>query len=184
MHALTAAHKSLPIPTYARVTHLGNGRSIVVRINDRGPFVDGRFIDLSYAAAVELDMIDSGIAPVEVIALPPYQYLPGFEPDQSVRQLATAEATATPKAVSVAAAPSVSSINATAFYLQVGAFVQPHNAKLLRTRLADLVEHAIHVHDDELYRVRIGPLADPSEALRLKGRLVELGVDAHMVVLE
>jgi rare lipoprotein A len=83
MYAITAAHTSLPIPTYARVTNLGNRRTIVVRINDRGPFVDDRVIDLSYAAADKLDMLEQGTAPVEVVALPPYQYLPGFEPKPS-----------------------------------------------------------------------------------------------------
>ena len=76
MFELTAAHKSLPIPTYARVTHLDNGRSIVVKINDRGPFVGQRIIDLSYAAAARLDMLDQGTARVEVTALTPYQFLP------------------------------------------------------------------------------------------------------------
>ena len=76
MFELTAAHKSLPIPTYARVTHLDNGRSIVVKINDRGPFVGERIIDLSYAAAARLDMLDQGTARVEVTALAPYQFLP------------------------------------------------------------------------------------------------------------
>ncbi len=78
MFELTAAHKSLPIPTYARVTHLDNGRSIVVKINDRGPFVGERIIDLSYAAAARLDMLDQGTARVEVVALAPYQFLPAL----------------------------------------------------------------------------------------------------------
>ena len=76
MFELTAAHKSLPLPTYARVTNLDNGRSIVVKINDRGPFVGERIIDLSYAAAARLDMLDHGTARVEVAALEPYQFLP------------------------------------------------------------------------------------------------------------
>lgn len=92
MYAMTAAHKSLPIPTYARVTHQGNGRSIIVKINDRGPFVGDRIIDLSYAAATKLDMIDSGTAPVEVVALPPYQYLADYQPpQQDTQRLASAE---------------------------------------------------------------------------------------------
>jgi len=78
MFELTAAHKSLPIPTYARVTHLENGRSIVVKVNDRGPFVGERIIDLSYAAAARLDMLDQGTARVEVVALAPYQFLPAL----------------------------------------------------------------------------------------------------------
>lgn len=69
MHALTAAHPTLPLPTYAEVTHLRNGRQVVVRINDRGPFAKNRLIDLSYAAAQALDMVEAGTAPVEVRAL-------------------------------------------------------------------------------------------------------------------
>lgn len=76
MFELSAAHKSLPIPTYAQVTNLENGRSVVVKINDRGPFVGERIIDLSYAAAARLDMLDQGTARVEIIALAPYQFLP------------------------------------------------------------------------------------------------------------
>ena len=75
MHLITAAHKSLPIPTYVRVTRLDNGRSIIVKINDRGPFIDKRIIDLSYAAADKLDMVEAGTIPVEVVALAPYQQL-------------------------------------------------------------------------------------------------------------
>jgi rare lipoprotein A len=63
-HELTAAHKQLPFNTVVRVTNLSNGKTVKVRINDRGPFVDGRTIDLSYAAAVELDMISTGTAPI------------------------------------------------------------------------------------------------------------------------
>lgn len=76
MFDLTAAHKSLPIPTYARVTNLENGRSIVVKVNDRGPFIGERIIDLSYAAAARLEMLEQGTTRVEVAALEPYQYLP------------------------------------------------------------------------------------------------------------
>lgn len=69
MYAMTAAHKTLPLPTYVRVTNLNNDRSIIVRVNDRGPFAKGRIIDLSYVAAKKLDMIKTGTAPVEVVAL-------------------------------------------------------------------------------------------------------------------
>ncbi|MFB1030889.1 MAG: septal ring lytic transglycosylase RlpA family protein, partial [Thauera sp.] len=75
MYAMTAAHPTLPIPSYARVTNLGNGRSVVVRVNDRGPFLRGRVIDLSYAAAHKLGYINSGSAEVEV-----EQILPGEAP--------------------------------------------------------------------------------------------------------
>jgi rare lipoprotein A len=71
MFAMTAAHKTLPLPTYVRVRHLGNGRTVVVKVNDRGPFHQGRIIDLSYAAAARLDILDHGSAEVEVEALDP-----------------------------------------------------------------------------------------------------------------
>src|SRR5690606_4605456 len=71
MYAFTAAHKTLPLPSFARVTNLDNGRSVVVRVNDRGPFHDGRVIDLSYAAAVKLDIVTRGTGRVEVRALSP-----------------------------------------------------------------------------------------------------------------
>jgi len=76
MYALTGAHRTLPIPTYVRVTNLANGRSVVVRVNDRGPFrdPDSRIIDLSYAAALRLDMVRDGTANVRVQALEPWQY--------------------------------------------------------------------------------------------------------------
>lgn len=68
MFAMTAAHKTLPLPSYVRVTNLRNGRTVVVRVNDRGPFLNHRLIDLSYAAAAKLGMLGSGTAPVEVVA--------------------------------------------------------------------------------------------------------------------
>lgn len=76
MNALTGAHRTLPIPTYVRVTNLANGRSVVVRVNDRGPFrdPDTRIIDVSYAAALRLDMVRDGTANVRVQALEPWQY--------------------------------------------------------------------------------------------------------------
>jgi len=75
MYALTAAHRTLPIPTYVRVTNLANGRSLVVRVNDRGPFSDpdSRLIDLSYAAAQQLDMVGEGTANVRIEAIEPWQ---------------------------------------------------------------------------------------------------------------
>lgn len=71
MHRLTAAHRALPLGTRVRVTNLRNGRSVDVRINDRGPFVAGRIIDLSRAAAAALDGLDAGVFPVDVVVLPP-----------------------------------------------------------------------------------------------------------------
>lgn len=76
MYKLTAAHRTLPLPSFVRVTNLANGRSVVVRVNDRGPFADtdDRIIDLSYAAALRLDMVGTGTAQVRVEAIEPWQY--------------------------------------------------------------------------------------------------------------
>lgn len=157
MFAMTAAHKTLPLPCYARVTNLANGRSVVVRINDRGPFVANRIIDLSYTAALKLDMIRNGTAFVQVEALSP-----GAPALQAALPVSTAAASAAnvglssvPAAAptSQAAAPTlqtappasapepaaasapiaaVASATATAaphFYVQVGAFARPENAQ-------------------------------------------------------
>ncbi len=86
MYELTAAHKSLPLPTYVRVTNLENGLSTVVKVTDRGPFVSGRIIDLSYAAALRLDMLEQGTALVEVAALEPYQHLPELATRRAVER--------------------------------------------------------------------------------------------------
>ena len=160
MYAMTAAHKTLPLPTYVRVTHLGNGRSIVVRVNDRGPFVGERIIDLSYAAAIRLGMHVDGTALVEVEAL-----LPG-EPTRTV----AAAAPATPRAL----------------WLQAGAFSERRNAERLR---ADLAGHGIGnvaIHEDPasgrtLYRVRVGPYTDAAGVEEMLGRLRSLSIhDAHL----
>ncbi|WP_407352909.1 septal ring lytic transglycosylase RlpA family protein [Luteimonas sp. R10] len=100
MYAFTAAHKSLPLPSFARVTNLDNGRSVVVRVNDRGPFHEGRVIDLSWAAAVKLDMHRAGTAPVEVRAL---------SPGENARHAPEAVATAAPTPAEAAAPPAAAS---------------------------------------------------------------------------
>ncbi|RUM88170.1 MAG: septal ring lytic transglycosylase RlpA family lipoprotein [Thermodesulfatator sp.] len=113
MYAFTAAHKTLPLGTYVLVTNLKNGRRVVVRINDRGPFVPGRIIDLSYAAARALDMIQDGVVPVRLTVLAPAQ--PG------------------PQGLVFAHIPNLKKGE---YYLQVGAFRRYANAVRLRERLA------------------------------------------------
>ena len=77
MYRMTAAHKTLPLPTYVRVTNLENGRSVVLRVNDRGPFIEGRIIDVSFVAAQKLGLVGTGTARVEVEALDPPARDPG-----------------------------------------------------------------------------------------------------------
>lgn len=153
MYAMTAAHKTLPLPTYARVTNLRNGRSIVVRINDRGPFVANRLIDLSYTAAAKLDMLREGTTLVEVKAITPQ------EPDTLTR---TAQSP-----------PPV-------LYVQAGAFADERNAtKVLRRLHAAGLGSAFVATPlngrTPLYRVRVGPVSTVAEFDQLAARLSSLG---------
>jgi rare lipoprotein A len=160
MYAMTAAHKTLPLPAYVRVTNLQNGRSIVVRVNDRGPFVGNRIIDLSYTAAAKLDMLRHGTAMVEVRAIDP----------------------STPAAAVPAAAP------AGTLYVQAGAFADPANAQRLAEKLRGGGYGTVFVRDDQIagrrmYRVRIGPVPDVAEFDRVVGALAQAGInDAHLAL--
>jgi rare lipoprotein A len=165
MFAMTAAHKTLPLPCYARVTNLSNGRSAVVRINDRGPFVDNRIIDLSYSAARKLDMIRNGTAFVQVEVLTPAAPattagLPVAAPavaaasvgPSTVPAVTPAPATAAPAASGSSTAPPPESATAptppaptvatlptpvptSTFYIQVGAYARPENADITARKL-------------------------------------------------
>jgi rare lipoprotein A len=160
MYGMTAAHKTLPLPTYARVTNLANGRSVVVRINDRGPFVANRIIDLSYTAAAKLNMLRDGTAMVEVQALAP-----------GAPQV---------PAVTMAAATQ------TQLYVQTGAFADPANAEreLGRLQAAGLASAFVipPPAGSQLYRVRVGPVGSVAEFDALAARLAALGIpDARLV---
>jgi peptidoglycan lytic transglycosylase len=161
MYAMSAAHKTLPLPSYARVTNLRNGRSVVVRINDRGPFVANRLIDLSYTAAARLDMIRDGTTLVEVRAL-----TPGV-PDELTRS---------------AQSPPPS------LYVQAGAFADPQNAQRLLGRLQAAGLHGAFVASplegrSHLYRVRLGPVGSVAEFDALAARLAALGIaDARLAL--
>lgn len=169
MYAMTAAHKTLPLPTYARVTNLGNGKSVVVKINDRGPFHENRIIDLSYAAATKLDMLAKGTALVEVKAIsvgaPP-------SPDQV--------AESRPAPATLAKKPSL--------FVQVGAFADSANARRMKARLTleavkSVFIQTVSSNGRRLYRVRIGPLAGVDAVDRLTQRLNALGIKNAQVVI-
>ena len=166
MYAMTAAHKTLPLPTYARVTNLGNGKSIVVRINDRGPFVDNRLIDLSYAAANRLDMLRDGTSLVEVSAIDPVT-------SQTHQSDANHRSESTP----APAAP------AEQLYAQVGAFGEAANATRMRDRLLEngfpgvFISEVTKDSGQTLYRVRVGPVTTVDEYDALVQRLRELRVE-------
>lgn len=162
MNAMTGAHPTLPLPTWVQVTNLQNGRSVVVRLNDRGPFSNNRIIDLSRAAAEQLDMIRAGTAMVEV------------------RSLAGASAQASP-----IGAPPVT----TRFFAQAGAFADEDNAKRLAERLRDAGVGEVAISetgegDRRLWRVRVGPVAGIGEFDALIERLRQAGVESPRLVLD
>jgi len=188
MYALTAAHKSLPIPTWVEVTHLGNGSRVIVKVNDRGPFVDDRIIDLSYAAAEGLGMVRAGTAMVEVRAL-------GEPVGPAAVGSVTAELTEVVSpgfsiiSAAAAATPGIDDRPMQQVYAQVGAFSDRDNALRLVGTLKEGGYDAVFVLSDngsagELHRVRIGPLADLDEYDDLTERLASLGVNESRLIVE
>ncbi len=178
MYALTAAHKALPLPTYVRVRNLRNNKSVIVRVNDRGPFVANRIIDLSYSAALRLDMIKRGTILVEVIAI-------SFDKPPSPPPVARAPTEVKPDKTKVIVAEKTE----TDIYVQVGAFGDAENA---RRRFALLrsggVGNAFVLEDNSqspaLYRVRIGPITDVIQYDSLVARLQNLGIAETNLVIE
>jgi rare lipoprotein A len=182
MYAMTAAHPVLPVPSYARVTNLANGRSVVVRINDRGPFRPGRVIDLSYTAAWKLGYASNGSTQVEVEAVTPEQIAlrASRRTPDAARPVADAGADARPVAPAAAlaarpleevraASPAIPvAADASGVYLQLGAFSARENAENFRSRLngrLDWLDQAIEIlQRDGLFRLRLGPYRDRAEA--------------------
>jgi len=160
MFAMTAAHKTLPIPSYAKVTNLANGKSVVVRINDRGPFYSNRIIDLSYAAAARIGIAAKGSGRVEVERV--------FKPPagSTASHVPAAEALPTPAPPSVET-PLVSQEGA-AIWLQLGAFSSEEGAQSFRDKVArelPWIHEPIEVsRGDGLTRVRLGPYRNREEA--------------------
>ncbi len=160
MYAMTAANKVLPLPTFVRVTDLANGRSVIVKVNDRGPFVAHRLIDLSYLAAAKLGMLATGTALVEVRAITP------GNPDVLT---------------------SASEHPSPMLYVQVGAFAVPANAERVLARLhaagmSNVFILSPAVTGGRLYRVRVGPVGSVPQYDRLAARLAALGYPGAWLV--
>jgi rare lipoprotein A len=165
MYGMSGAHTTLPLPSYAKVTNPVNGRSVIVRINDRGPFKHDRLIDLSYAAAYKLRLIGQGSGLVEVEAI-----------DTSPEALQKAPSTYAPQPVitqsnpvAPAAVTSTSAASAVSqYYVQVGAFKNETNGDLLQKKIQalQLAENVglANVYNNGLYRVRLGPYLNKKEA--------------------
>lgn len=164
MYAMTAAHKQLPLPSYVEVTNLSNGRKVIVRVNDRGPFVKNRIIDLSYAAASRLDMLNAGTAPVSIRTLSPGK---------------------TPQAVTTSSVPDGKIM----YYIQVGAFSDRNNANRLRGQVDSFKLgvpsrlETIELSGKLLHRVRLGPVPTVSEVDQLSMALARYGLQNIQVVI-
>ncbi len=196
MFSMTAAHKSIPLPAFARVTNLANNRSVVVRINDRGPFVDDRLIDLSYAAAAKLDMLDKGTANVRVVTLSgvpgesvPLQtaatvYVKPYQEPQPILSLPSPTPGAT-----IAPQPGGDIVLASSSgrFLQIGAYGSFAAADELRVRVDGSVVGVVFVSklpSSALFRVQIGPFTTAAELAAAKATLLERhSIDAIVVAL-
>jgi rare lipoprotein A len=180
MYQMTAAHKSLPIPTYVKVTNLKNGRQVIVRVNDRGPFHNGRIIDLSYAAASKLNMLRSGTAHVEVEAINPVTW----NASNVIASSATSRAPVIKKPINSAANKG---LLVSGRYLQVGAYSLESSARKVADQLDNDFTLAAHVNNLErtsgkLYRVLLGPVINLTEADSIVEKLTQRGfIGAHLV---
>ena len=177
MYAMTAAHKTLPIPVYARVTNLENGRSVVVRVNDRGPFVGDRIIDLSYTAAHKLDMVRKGTAPVEIRVIEA-----GDEATPEPAPAPVSTPAPAPAIAAAAASPSAAAdIGVSSRYLQTGSFAARENAEamvnlLARSGIRNASVREARLGERAVFRVRVGPLDDAIEADDMIERLRVAGI--------
>lgn len=180
MLAMTAAHKSLPLPTYVEVTNLKNGRKVIVKVNDRGPFEANRIIDLSYAAAKKLDMVGKGTAYVEVRAINPAHGL--FTNDFFIAKhkqktyvhLADLTKKTSPKNQTAAT------------YLQVGAFKNKSNAEKLQRQLLAMVSTPVRItqlRGNHLYRVQIGPIKNNTAIAEINRQLKSIGLSSKKMIV-
>ncbi len=173
MYKMTAAHRSLPLPTFARVTSLANGRSVIVRVNDRGPFHSDREIDLSYAAAARLGILDDGTGPVRVEAIDPAQWLAergrGGEAARSMAASAPVPAASAPSVDAPAApasspSPAPDQASGDGIFLQIAALGTAEGAQQLQQRLSGKLSHGVHVKSEaEVHRVQVGPVTPAQE---------------------
>jgi rare lipoprotein A len=169
LYGMTAAHKTLPLPTYVEVTNLENGRSVIVKVNDRGPFHDDRIIDLSYTAAAKLGILGNGTGKVEVRAIN----------TETGGTLQLADAT-----------PVVTEMSVTQIlYLQVGAFSSQINAERLRNEILEQQIAEVRIVETTgtagtFYKVQVGPLSDTSEADRVARELKPLGINESRSIVQ
>ncbi|MDL5597559.1 septal ring lytic transglycosylase RlpA family protein [Bacillus subtilis] len=212
LYGMSAAHKTLPLPSYVRVTNLDNNKSVILRVNDRGPFYSDRIIDLSYAAAKKLGYAEIGTARVKVEGIDPQQWwaakgrpapLMLNEPQvaQNTAPVITASAgtieqwTPPPQQhasdtvpVQIGAKKNASA-PASGQYLQVGAFANPDAAELLRSKLSGMVSAPVFIssivrNQQTLHRVRLGPIGSPGEIAQVQNSVRSANLGSPSVVTE
>ena len=172
MYAMTAAHPTLPLPSYVKVTNPANNKSVVVRINDRGPFAKGRIIDLSYAAAYKLRYVDKGSSPVEIESIDNNNIravkVKTTVPENQSEQQVDATITQQQTSATMSIKPTQEMVQTDLFYVQAGAFKHEANANKLANQIQRLAiaENAgiNNVYNDGLYRLKLGPFSSRLEA--------------------
>jgi len=195
MYAMSAAHKTLPLPSYVKVRNLDNGREVIVRVNDRGPFLHNRLIDLSYAAANRLGVVKTGTARVEVTAVGPGQRSNSTVAigtvDESEEKVVAKPLPARNRLspISRAEADTGKPQNTGGVYLQVGSFGVWDNAIKLRDRLEQAnIRPAkiatVNVNNKRYFRVRVGPIDNLGEAERINNEVQKLGIHDGRVVID
>lgn len=200
MYKMTAAHPTLPIPSYSRITNLNNGKQVIVRINDRGPFHSNRIIDLSYTAALKLGYLGKGSGLLQVEHLRPEEIeqitrsrQDNGEPDTHIGRGQPLQANVNDypplpldasETSEPAATPSAPSL--TGYYLQLGSFAQEHNAKAMRAQYAltwaDRLPPAQVVQKDTLYRIYAGPFASRSQAAEAAQKMQDSGAPKPLII--
>ncbi len=171
MLAMTAAHKTLPLPTYVEVTNLKNGRKVIVKVTDRGPFESNRLIDLSYTAAKKLGMLGHGTAPVDVKAIDPLRYNTSPRANNIFLAENTHHKAAQSHYIRALAHPA---------YIHVGAFRNRVYAEKLKKRLSTVIGSPVSItqlaRSGKLYRVQIGPVHDAMKVAQINRQLRSMGI--------
>ena len=173
MYKYTAAHKTLPLPSYVNVKNLTNGKSVIVKINDRGPFVDNRIIDLSYAAAKKIDMLSEGTAFVKVTSVSEEEAAQSFKKNnQSIFSINIFE--------------KIVSRNKNKILIQIGAFTEQKGAQELKKKVKDVGVKSVFINKVRsgsriFYRVRVGPIANVESYEDTISKLTSLKLDINLI---
>ena len=173
MYDFTAAHKTLPLPSYVKVQNLRNGKTVIVKVNDRGPFVDDRLIDLSYAAAKKIDMLESGTSPVRIFTISEAEAANYFKNNEK-------------SIFSVSIFEKIVNRNKRSITLQVGAFSNSDGANLLKKRIESLGVDNVFISKARskrktFHRVRIGPVKTSKEYEYAIKKLSSLSLDINLI---